>query len=430
MESNVISSTTPDWPLAKKIAFRFFFIYAILYMLPFPINAFDLTEGLDQWVADSWNIIAQWIAPWFGEDGPVQSAVTGSGDKISDYLTNFIQLCLAVIGTVTWSLADRKRMSYTTLWMILFILLRYYLAWNMLSYGSYKIFKLQFPSPSLYRLVQPYGDSSPMGLAWTFMGASDLYTWFAGWMEVLGGALLLFRRTATLGALVSLGVMLNVFMMNMSYDIPVKLFSFHLMIMAAIIALPDVRRLLNVLLLNRPTFPRPLSLSLKKKWQKITRWLLKSAFIGYACIWSGVEVAKMLNEYGESSPKPPHYGIYDVQQFVVNSDTIPPLLTDTTRWKRVIVAYPGVIRVYGMPDTKSNYRFEVDSIESSVSITSFADSSQVFQGTISQVDSTSFRWSGMLEEDTLEMDLTRFDEEQFRLLNRGFHWVNEYPFNR
>ena len=30
----------------------------------------------------------------------------------------------------------------------------------------------------------------------------------------------------------------------------------------------------------------------------------------------------------------------------------------------------------------------------------------------------------------LERALKRFDENRFRLVNRGFHWVNEYPYNR
>lgn len=42
----------------------------------------------------------------------------------------------------------------------------------MVAYGMFKISPSQFPAPGLSRLVQPYGDSSPMGLLWTFMGVS------------------------------------------------------------------------------------------------------------------------------------------------------------------------------------------------------------------------------------------------------------------
>jgi hypothetical protein len=40
----------------------------------------------------------------------------------------------------------------------------------MLVYGFIKVFPTQFHLPGPGRLVQPYGDSSPMALLWTFMG--------------------------------------------------------------------------------------------------------------------------------------------------------------------------------------------------------------------------------------------------------------------
>ena len=109
--------------------------------------------------------------------------------------------------------------------------------------------------PNEYQLARTYGESSPMGLLWTFMAASPAYTFFAGMGEVIGGVLLVFRRTMTLGAIVTFGVMTNVMMLNFCYDVPVKQYSFHLMIMALIIAMPDLSRLMNVLLFNRATEP-------------------------------------------------------------------------------------------------------------------------------------------------------------------------------
>jgi hypothetical protein len=48
----------------------------------------------------------------------------------------------------------------------------------------------QFPAPTQDRLMQSYGDSSPMGLLWTFMGASEPYTMFVGFAEMISGILL------------------------------------------------------------------------------------------------------------------------------------------------------------------------------------------------------------------------------------------------
>ena len=36
----------------------------------------------------------------------------------------------------------------------------------------------------------------------------------------------------------------------------------------------------------------------------------------------------------------------------------------------------------------------------------------------------------VLQGDTLAVHMKPFDRQQFLLVNRGFHWINEYPFNR
>ncbi|MBS1564098.1 MAG: hypothetical protein JST39_06900, partial [Bacteroidetes bacterium] len=38
--------------------------------------------------------------------------------------------------------------------------------------------------------------------------------------------------------------------------------------------------------------------------------------------------------------------------------------------------------------------------------------------------------SGVLLKDSVEVVMKRVDLNRFRLVNRGFHWVNETPFNR
>lgn len=430
MSADTISLNPSPWPISKKIAFRFFLIYFVLYILPFPIVAFDFWEVLDGWTTDFWSWIINGFAPMLGFEDPVSGATTGSGDKLFNYLLILTMGVLSALGTAIWSFADRKRSSYPTLFAVLTILLRYFLGLMMLSYGSYKVFKLQFPDPSLYRLTEAYGDSSPMGLAWTYMGASATYTWFAGAMEVIAGALLLFRRTTLLGALLSIGVMGNVFMMNMSYDIPVKLFSFHLLAMAFFLTLPDLSRILNIFIFNRTATPRNLALALDKKWKRITRIVLKVAFIGYAVLWAGYETAGMLSEYGQNAPKPPLYGIYDVDTFVLNCDQVPPLTTDSTRWERLIVNYPNSARVENMRDEKHYFQFVVDTTGQTLHMQAFADSTDTFAGNYSAIDSTGMEFAGRRGEDSLVIRMTRFDEKKFLLINRGFHWVSEIPYNR
>jgi hypothetical protein len=179
----------------------------------------------------------------------------------------------------------------------------------LLTYGFAKVPPQQFTMPGADLLLRTYGDSSPMGLLWTFMGFSPAYTMFAGLAELVPGFLLLFRRTATLGALVGTATMLNVVVLNFCYDVPVKLFSAHLLAALVVIALPDVPRLVNLFVLNRPVAARP-ALNLPW-WQNVTMLALKSAYLllflgtsfyGAYGAWQG---------YRAVSAPPPLAGIYD-----------------------------------------------------------------------------------------------------------------------
>src|SRR6202008_2643494 len=73
------------------------------------------------------------------------------------------------------------------------------------------------------------------------------------------GAILLFvPRLTTLGAIVCLADTVEIFTLNMTYDVPVKLFSFHLILLSLFLLAPDARRLANVLVLNRTAGPSTL----------------------------------------------------------------------------------------------------------------------------------------------------------------------------
>ena len=86
----------------------------------------------------------------------------------------------------------------------------------MVGYGMVKAFPLQMPAPSLQRLVEPYGDFSPMGVLWSSIGASFPFERFAGWMELLGAALLFIPRLSLLGAIVTFGTAVQIFTLNMT----------------------------------------------------------------------------------------------------------------------------------------------------------------------------------------------------------------------
>jgi len=243
------------WSLATRVAFRFCFVYFGLYvvttqmfrgMFPFPVPFFELghvppMRNLVMWTGHNLLHVKPILAP------------TGSGDTLYDWTQLVTMLGLAFIATTVWSLVARDTPNHERLhkWFRLF--LRFALATTMLSYGFAKVFPLQMPTIFLSKLLEPYGSFSPMAVIWYSIGASPGYERFIGFAEVLGGTLLFLPWTALLGALVSLAVTIGVFVVNMTYDVPVKQFSFHLVLMSIFLIAPYAQHLLRFMVLNKPT---------------------------------------------------------------------------------------------------------------------------------------------------------------------------------
>ena len=146
---------------------------------------------------------------------------------------------IAAVAALLWTLVallvQRRRPDWHAdqqLHAFVRVLVRFFLCEMLLGYGFAKVFPLQFSEPSQFRLAQPLGDMSPMGLLWTFMGYSATYQSFTGAIEVLAGLLFTTRRTTLLGALITLVAMTHIFALNMCFDVPVKLYSFNYLIMA------------------------------------------------------------------------------------------------------------------------------------------------------------------------------------------------------
>lgn len=272
-----------------------------------------------------------------------------------------------------------------------------------------------------------------MGLVWNFMGASTPYTVFTGAAEMLGGFLLAVRRTTALGALVSIGVMSNVVMLNFSYDVPVKLYSSHLLAMAAFLLLPDLKRLADLFILNRrveraeikPLFASPV----RHRTVLVFRALFILAVAGLTLSQS-LEASRM---YGDLMPKPPLYGIWEVNQLTVDGEDRPPLLPDAGRWRRVIVDYPEFLSVQlmGEVDGESRvfYRLRLDPKKGRMILSKPSDPKARSVLAYRQPAPGILELEGKLDGKAMKARLQRLDESKIVLKSRGFHWINEYPFN-
>jgi hypothetical protein len=476
--------TDPGWNVVQRLAFRFAFIYLILYILPFPFNALDslltnlreivigempgsdqpslISQYLTKPYRDFWDAAVLWTGrAVFGVE--IEYRPAGSGDTTWNYVQIFDFVVISVALTLLWSLIawtwrrfrPQPRLGYPQLHEWLRVYVRFYLAQTMIVYGAIKVIKLQFPYPRPDALLHTYGESSPMHLLWTFIGASDGYTWFAGAGEMLAGLLLCTRRTTLLGTLVTFGVMLNVAALNFCYDVPVKLFSSHLMLMSLFLMAPDVRWMARVFMLGRPEAPRGYTPLVRRLWLDrtlhVVRTVVVLTFVGVT-LYNNHENSK---RFGDQVPEPPLFGLWEVEEFTLDGKVRPPLTTDTGRWQRVTFnkafTFPRSkpvkprIGITNMPGKFVLFaEVEVDEETKTINLTppgaapggTTPPTVQVLRyrevepEVIEVEGEVAFAADGKFGPKQVKAKLRHYGKDKFLLSNRGFHWINEMPYNQ
>ena len=426
-QQSVTADSPARWKLGTRIAFRFGFAYFGMY-------AFSLWIGQIPWInwgGHYWEVMWRKVVPWVAAhvlhlSYPITVFTNGSADTTYDYVKNLCGLVIAVVAAIVWSALDRRRLNYVKLHPWLRLWVRLGLAAMLIGYGVDKVIPNQFTPPHFYRLLERYGDSSPMGLLWTFMGASPAYTIFSGLVELVAGVLVLLPRLTNLGALLSMAAMTNVFLLNMCYDVPVKLFSFNLLLMSIFLALPDLPRLARVLILNRDTRARKEAPFFSRRALSIGMVVLVLLFCVYVV---GSDFQRNYYRYQQIVTKPPLYGIWAVEEFSVDGETRPPLLTDQTRWQNAIFAFPAIVWVQHMNGSIQSYRVMVDMEKKTLSLTKPGDLAWKTSLNFSTPENDVMVFDGPFDGHTLHVK-TRLNNGPFLLTSRGFHWISEFPFNR
>ena len=257
---------TAPWHPLTRIAFRFVFCFFMLYALCCgnatvweEVPHFgDILEGL---FAAPFHDAARWTAVHVLHFHGLAATLHPSGynDRALDYVAAALMLALALVATGVWSAIDEARESrpveYHALWLWLRFTLRLALAVAMMIYGCMKLIPIQVAPPSLAVLNEPVGNLSPLTLLWTTVGMNPLYEQITGCVEILCGLLLVYRRTALAGALLSAFVMINVLLFDCFFDVPVKLYATMLLLMSILLAVPDAHALFRFFWQHAPAAP-------------------------------------------------------------------------------------------------------------------------------------------------------------------------------
>jgi len=406
---------SPPWHPLTRIAFRFFAVYFALYIHLGQLLGALMPQWLQRWTYPERTITR--VVEWTGTHVfhvTAKQVPTGSGDTAFQWVLAFCILVIAVVATLAWSILDRRRERYDRPYRWFRVMLRFALGGMMLIYGFDKVFPLQMPAPQLARLLEPYGNFSPMGVLWYSIGASFPYERFVGLVELMGAVLVLLPRTQLAGALVLAGATFEVFMLNMTYDVPVKQFSFHLFVMSLLLIAPYAKRL------SAAVF----AVGAKSTWAAIAQTAVALFVIGT----TGYGIWQTWKTSGPNAPKPPLYGIWTVERMTIDGVERAPLVTDYDRWRRVIVQRANAMIFWRMDDSNFTLTTALDQTAQSLAL----KRGEAAAGALAfkQPAPDQLILDGTVDGHALHMETRLFDHTKMLMLTRGFNWVQEFPFNR
>ncbi len=425
--------TEPTWSTATKFAFRFIFAYFLLYVYPRAVGSLGSGVKYSNPLKDMWHAVVPWVGTHILKlAGDFTEVANGSGDELYDYVLVFCIGVAAVVIAAVWSVLDRKRKNYQTLYQWFRVFLRMVVAVAMISYGANKLFRMQFAAPALARYVDSYGRTTPMGLLWTMMGYSHAYSFFGGVGEMLGGLLLLIPSLTSLGCLVTLAVMTNVLMLNFCYDVPRKIYCIHLIVFCLILLLPDMMKIFDFFVLNRTERLTPPTQLFKDKAMNYGILALQ-IIIGVSALVICFNQAYQDQVKNETKLPTSIRGIWSVDQFALNSAPRPPLVTDPQRWRYVIFDSPHELTIQSMDGVQTKYFMDINLEKKAMGLWAPPNETRVGLFTFDYSNPDNVKIEGDLSGNHIVAEAQRenlADPEKYMLINRGVHWVTDYPHNR
>nr|WP_145491724.1 MULTISPECIES: DoxX family protein [Streptomyces] len=423
-----------QWNLATRVLFRFFFLLCgdFLWQM-LGVIATHPPETRVPWSSSLVRPVVDVVAKHI-----LHVRVPGyqGDDSTFEWVLLLCWVFLAAVGTLVWSLLDQQRPNYARLHAWLRVVVRFLLAAEMFGYGMSKVFDQQMPF-LLSRLVEPFGDMSAEGALWSQISISHPYQTLLGCAEVLAGLLLLSQRTTTVGSLLCAVDMAQVFVLNVTFDVRLKMMSASFLVLCVFLLAPQLRRLAKALLSDeavgavaqRPLFRTPRANRVATTVQILACVLVLLAVTGG--FWKSA-----------TKPKPPLYGIWNVTAYSSDGVTRPALLTDTLRWRRVIfdtpfhVAEPVTMTVQGMDDSLTEYGGNVDTGRHRIDLTDWVQlgsfretpASITFAYQRSAQDTMVIKGEFLGHE--VRASLQRADVKSFRVARNDVHWVNNQADNR
>jgi hypothetical protein len=335
-ENSLAPAPAPTrWKRYEIIAFRIAFIFFGIYSIPWDPGFYKLLTSIDY---TKFNYRNQTEIVAFFNPQYVNIYSESGFFGVASYVNLLFVLIIAILGSTIWSYFDKDRKEYNVLYYWVRVFARYRVAYGIIAWGYKKIFIMQMPFPNVGLLHTPFIDFFAKRLYWEGLGIAPHYEIFLGFAEFIPGILLLFRKTTTLGAALSLAVIGNVALANHAYDIGEHVPAACLALLSLFILWYDLPRITNLLVFQKDTGVVRYYPSFSKKWEKYTRRSIKWTgnfvfvilfFISEVYGFTHNDFYKIPNTTGLTGAK----GFYNVTEFKLNNKEVPYSPEDSIRWQ-------------------------------------------------------------------------------------------------
>ena len=384
-------------------------MFCVLFMVTFPIS-FSLLPDVSGVIGQLFEPIIYWMASVLFGFEPGTFTVSLLSDTTGMYLLGLLWLTVSFLLSLLWQWKGRSKINYDK-WVFWFLQLgRYYLVIHMIQYGLNKVFKFQFYFPEPNTLFTTIGSSSRDILFWSTIGSSYEYTVFSGVIEVCAALLLLFRKTRLLGAMLTMGVMVNVVMINFAFDISVKFLSSFLLLLGLLLIAPDGKRLFRFFFTSEIVKPGSLWLPKMVLNRSLFYRLLKTLIIALLIMDGLFPYVRSATFNDDNGVKPYLYGAYRVTSF---EGQVPS-------WKRAFVHRDGYFIIQGQDELMTDYVLQIDTVINVISL--FKNKNKV--ATLGYRDeSTYLKLFGKFKGERIDLALDKIDLNSLPIHSKGFSWT-------
>jgi len=409
---------------------RFLLLYLTLYIIPYGFEYIVELE-LNPNSPSFWTPLTTWFGETFmGWEFDMNRLMKGFDSKY-DYSRFSLIFVISILGAVIWRFLDRKitflKINVRT-WIVTIV--RYHVGLTLILYGMSKVFMLQFGEMDLLNLEDEIGTYTGMGFLWKFMSYSAFYTTITGYVEVVGGILLLFRKTTFLGALISFVAMVNVVIIDIGYDVSVKMFAIHLLLMVVILISYDLKKIIRFVVFNKAvegvTYPPLFS----PKHAKI-KHVLKGILLCYFTISQFYFFSERMEREKGENLYPSLTKIFQVEKQLINGkESDSHELPEANKWKKITINGSSRLNNTMIVETNTGrpiyFSIEADTIQKTITFHPFrGDKKETHMFTYEKLSSKEYQFNGVYKGDTLSITTKTKSKEDFRLMRDKFKWIRD-----